>query len=198
MSLWIVSAGLASQANGNEAAGSRVRTGHYDMAGVVGFFLGIEGSNLKILIRNIGGLPIEVTGLSNAQGRTITKFISSSVIKPKPFPINEIILDAVSTDIHSEYALNKIYLDYNYINPDTDERIKAPSTQIIPFKPQNPELRQATQIRTLDNLNEFDFVETDGEEVRFKGDAVTVNRMLFIPPGRKFVLRAGQTVDLVD
>jgi hypothetical protein len=186
-----------------DASDGRGRVGHYAITGVVGFFMGAERGRITIAARNIGELAGEVVGLSDGEGNRIADFPSGSILRPRPAgggetPAPEIILEAVCVDPEISYEINNLYLNYNYISPDAGHAVEAKPSKIVPFKPHNEELRRATQIRTQDNLNEFDVIETDGDQVRFKGDLIKLNRMLFIPPGRKFVLRAGQTVDLAD
>jgi hypothetical protein len=48
----------------------------------------------------------------------------------------------------------------------------------------------------MDNLALFDFVREDNGLVTFAGDELRLDRMLFVPPGKRLMLRAGQTIDL--
>jgi hypothetical protein len=51
-------------------------------------------------------------------------------------------------------------------------------------------------MRTVDNLDKFPFVKVEDGKVTFEGTRITLDRMLFVPPEKRLVLNAGQTIDL--
>jgi hypothetical protein len=62
------------------------------------------------------------------------------------------------------------------------------------------EVHFGTEIRTTDNLDEFDFVRQseDSNLVTFDGALIQLRRMLFVPAEKHLVLQAGQTIELYD
>jgi hypothetical protein len=170
----------------------------HDITGAIGYFVSDDNANLTLQVQSISELDILLFGIADGNGNTIATFPDNTV------------LDTVNTSDRwlfeftlkrnkRDYSLSDIYLQYRYIDPDgTTRPDEVKTSKINPFKPYDNEVHNGTEIRTQDNLAEFDFVKQNGAAVTFNGDYIKLDRMLFIPKDKHLVLSAGQTIELTN
>ncbi|GHV54316.1 hypothetical protein FACS1894216_14090 [Synergistales bacterium] len=164
----------------------------HDITGVLGYFVADDGENLRIQAQSISELDVELLAVVTDKGKTVAEFPEGTILETAPISRNLLSnFTAKITQKRRKYQKNQLYLEYRYADSQ-----KKKTSKINPFMPHNDEVYYGTEMRTTDNLDQFDFVRVENGVVTFEGDIVSLDRKLFIPTGLRFVLRQGQTVDL--
>jgi hypothetical protein len=170
----------------------------HELTGVVGYFVSDDGASLTLQMQSISELDILLLGAADDKGRVIATFPDNTVLET----INtsdQWLYEYSALRTRGDYSLADIYLQYRYIDTDgTTRPDEVKAVKINPFKPYDDEVYNGTEIRTQDNLDLFDFARQDGDIVTFAGDYIKLDRMIFVPPDRRLVLNAGQTVELTN
>ena len=168
----------------------------HDITGVLGFFDNDDGEKINIKVQSISELDVLLLAIVDDKDRVISSFPDGSILET----VNSSSLwltPFTSEKTGRAYQLHKLRLQYRYIEEDgSSDPDEFKTSDINPFLPYNDAVFNGTEIRTQDNLAEFSFVEVNGDTVILKGDYIQLDRMLFVPRGKKLVLEAGQTIDL--
>ncbi|MDR1001055.1 MAG: right-handed parallel beta-helix repeat-containing protein [Clostridiales bacterium] len=170
----------------------------HNITGVVGYFESDDGATITLQAQSISAWDVILLGLADDKGRSVANFSENTILTT----VNNSefwreSFNAVKTG--AGYKLNKLYLQYRYIEPDgTVDINEVKNSQVNPYVPYDYEVMNGTEIRTQDNLDEFDFVRQNGNEVTFDGVYIKLDRMLFVPKGKHLILEAGQTIELTN
>ena len=163
----------------------------YNVTGIQAFNNGFNNGKYYIEIKNIHTMDIKLLNIIDDQGKIISIFPSNdNIIKSldtgKIFSFTDVDIEDVSIE-------KNLYI--NYIIGEGENINRA---EVIKFSRFNIELFENTQIRTKDNMADFDFINVKGNHISFKTKKVTIDKPLFIPSGYSFELDQGQTVDIVN
>ncbi len=163
-----------------------------DVQGLFAFMVSIDNSNMVLEVESTNSiLNINLLSVLNANGETVANFRKDTLL-PAYTEVSENItyeLPIVSTD----YEVNDLYLCYQYEESNIIKKQK-----INPFMPENDEIYNNTLIRTKDNMSEFPMINENNDIVTLEGDYVVLDKPLYIPKGKEFHLKAGQTVDMTN
>ncbi|GHU87761.1 hypothetical protein FACS189476_03740 [Spirochaetia bacterium] len=169
-----------------------VNSTQHDITGVIGYFADNDGENMRLQAQSISEIDIVLLSVVTGNGKTIAKFADNTILET--IKTSKMYLQDVSAALvkpAGKYKLSDIYLEYRYAD---DTKVKQ--SKINPFRPYEDEIWNSTQVRTTDNLSEFDFIRQNDNIVTFEGENIKLDRSIFVPQGKKFVLNVGQTVDL--
>lgn len=93
--------------------------------------------------------------------------------------------------LNKNFIVSDLILEYQYEGGD-----EVKTWEINPFVQINEELYHSTEIRTKDNMADFDFLTIDGNTVKFNSKSVVLDKSLFIPAGYRLIVEEGQFIDL--
>jgi hypothetical protein len=164
----------------------------YDVIGCLGYFSNDDETSISIEAQSISELDVALLSIETDKGKTVAKFPTDSILETILTSEEGLYtFTAKKVDNPPLYSIGKLLLRYRYAG-SAEERL----TSVKVFTPYNDEIYNSTEIRTVDNLETFEFVRQDGGTVTFEGESVSLDRCLFVPQGKKLVLNAGQTIDL--
>lgn len=163
-----------------------------DVTGLFPFFVEQANGKIHVQIYNTGELDIELVSISTGRGELVASFPADTWIET-PLKTGIVLTDfnaQLKVD-PEEIMITDLYVDYQY---EGDTRVKQ--AKVNPFQPINEEIFQDTQIRTRDNIAEFEFIKLTSDVLEFNAETIILDRPLYIPPGLRIKLHAGQTIDL--
>jgi hypothetical protein len=168
-------------------------TSQHDITGVIGYLDRDDGEFIYLQAQSISELDVELLAIVTNKGKKIASFPEQTVIETIVTSPRYLVPVAarIASEGRKEYERSRLYLEYRYVDSPAKK-----TSKINPFTPYDDSVHFGTEIRTLDNLDKFPFVKLDNGTVTFEGAQITLDRMLFVPPEKRLVLNAGQTIDL--
>ncbi|MDR1193363.1 MAG: right-handed parallel beta-helix repeat-containing protein [Peptococcaceae bacterium] len=169
----------------------------HDITGAIGYFAGDDGESITLQVQSVSELDVLLLAIVTDEGKVVAEFPANATLEAASASAHHWLTTFTAARTGGDYPLAKLFLRYRYIGKDgsTDPR-EVKTSGIIPFKPYDDAVYNGTEIRTQDNLALFAFVRQNGDTVRFEGSYIKLDRMLFVPQGKRLVLEAGQTIDL--
>ncbi len=164
----------------------------FNLTGLFAYYENYNENTLTLSITSVSNHKIELISIQNESGKQLINFNENKLLEPH----NKVKANYITytfLDAPKKLGTNKndIYINYKYVDSDAIKQ-----TKVNPFSRRNETAFTETLISTQDNTDEFDFIVNDEYVVKFKGEEIIIDRPLFIPSGKTFVLSKGQTIDI--
>lgn len=161
-----------------------------DVNGIYPFLDKVKDDSLLLQIENTSSLlDVNLLKVINNEGKTIALFPDNTILKAyrKNAGFGKYNMQILSDD----YLISGLYVCYQYKGDSAVKKAK-----VNPFLPENEEVYNSTLVRIRDNMSDFPMLKEENNIITLKGENVVLDKPLFIPNGKSFHLKAGQTVDL--
>lgn len=164
----------------------------YNIRGLLAFYQSYEDNSLIIKLVNINDLDIKLVTIHDEKYDTQYPVESNDYLKATGANIEYIDITIDNVDAGFVSDMSDMYIDYMY-----DDGVKW-TTNISPFTMLDFSQYNSTEIRTKNNIDEFDFVSVSGDIISFEGNDVRITKPMYIPSYYTLVINAGQSIDLIN